>query len=201
MPQMYNKKQNVFLMFRRGATSGLLQATCVWNKRNWRPQIGKDFNLVLIYISWARVVILLDFIKITQGYSTGQRIIDFVILLFIGIEMFCNGKWLTTLSLRIRFPVQLMTHCGRCSERQQGCVECWQPNRNSGSSWCPPPGAAGRSLAGVRARRRQERQSSECDEAGRGLGRSSREAGSETSDIRAAEQRSSPLRKGKTRLW
>ena len=64
----------------------------------------------------------------------------------------------------------------------------------------PPPGAAGRSLAGVRARRRQERQSSECDEAGRGLGRSSREAGSETSDIRAAEQRSSPLRKGKTRL-
>ena len=49
MPQMYNKKQNVFLMFRRGATSGLLQATCVWNKWNWRPQIGKDLNLVLIY--------------------------------------------------------------------------------------------------------------------------------------------------------
>ena len=47
----------------------------------------------------------------------------------------------------------------------------------------PPPGAAGR----VRVRRRQERRSSECDEAGQGLGRSSREAGSKTSDIWAAE--------------
>ena len=36
--------------------------------------------------------------------------------------------------------------------------------------------------------------------AGRGPGRSSREVGSETSDIRAAEPQSSPLRKGRTRL-
>ena len=41
MPNIYNKKQNVFLMFRRGAFTGVLQATCVWNKWNWRPQIGK----------------------------------------------------------------------------------------------------------------------------------------------------------------
>ena len=38
-------------------------------------------------------------------------------------------------SFKILFPAKHMDHCGLCSEKQQGCVECWQPNRNSESSW------------------------------------------------------------------